>query len=95
VDDQKFESTLCSVLSDHTLPEAASLTAATHHVYGAAGLVNETAAAPQVEVSEDAVVFKQVTNTSAEPQSIFRNPTPRIRKQLQLNYDNLPTSRPI
>lgn len=95
VDDQKLESTLCSVLSDHMLPDAASLTAATRHVYGAAGLVKEAVTAPQVEVSEDAVVFKQFNSTSADTQSIFRNPLPRIQKQLLLNYDNLPTSRPI
>jgi len=95
VDEQKLESTLCSVLSDHMLPDAASLTAATRQVYGAAGLVSGDAKASHVELSDDTVVFKQGSDAYGGNQSVFRNPHPRIPKQLQLNYDDLPTSRPI
>ena len=93
--DEGLEPVLCSVLSDHLLPDDASLTAATRQVYGEAGLVRDDFAEVRIDVTDDAIVIPATQDVLEPSESNLRKPLLRLPTQLKLNYDELPTSRPI
>lgn len=92
--DEKLEEVLYAVISDHALPDAASLTAATRQVYGDALLIDDH------ETQQDASLDMPITAPAAidppDDDSVMRVPVPKPMKgRLKMNYDSLPTSCPV
>ena len=92
--DEKLEEVLYAVISDHALPDAASLTAATRQVYGDALLIDDH------ETQQDASLDMPITAPAAidppDEDSVMRVPVPKPMKgRLKMNYDSLPTSCPV
>lgn len=93
--DEKLEEVLYAVISDHVLPDAASLTAATRQVYGNALLIEDHTAA-QREASLDMPAVVPAAIEAPDDDSALRIPLPKPTKgRLKLNYDSLTTSRPV
>jgi putative transposase len=89
------EEALYAVISDHKLPDAASLTAATRGVYSNALLIEDPTAAEQ-EASLDMPTFVPAAFDPPDDDSVLRIPLPKPTKgRLKMNYDSLPTSRPV
>jgi putative transposase len=92
---EHLEKVLYAVISDHNLPDAASLTAATRQVYGSAFLIADDVTLQNATGTEVPII------TPAEPalpddDSVMRIPLPKFgKRRLKMNYDSLPTSRPV
>lgn len=89
-----MESILESVLRDHVLPDAASLTSAIRNVYGDQRLIdNPSSGEPDWVVEDSLTIPKPEATDSQAAESIYRNPPPKPQKSnLKLNYDTLSTS---
>lgn len=100
VSEENMAAVLYSVISDHVLPDAASLTAATRQVYGKDFLLEDQTTAQRTATIEmptttpaDASAFDVDVDVD---DSVLRNPLPKSSTQrLKVNYDALPVSRPI
>lgn len=92
---ENLEKVLYAVISDHALPDAASLTAATRQVYGSAHLIADETAA-QHGASVEVPVAEPAEPGPPDDDSVMRIPVPKpARGHLKMNYDSLPTSRPV
>ncbi|MGF6977613.1 hypothetical protein QFZ94_006063 [Paraburkholderia sp. JPY465] len=92
--DENLEKVLYAVISDHALPDAASLTAATRQVYGQTLLVGDLPAA--IPASIDVPIITPAEPGPPDDDSVMRIPvTKPARGRLKMNYDSLPTSRPV
>ncbi|CAB3704230.1 hypothetical protein LMG22037_03675 [Paraburkholderia phenoliruptrix] len=93
--DEALENTLYAVLNGHVLPDVASMTEATRQVYGDARLIEDHTA-----TQKEAIIELPVTTPAElgppEDDSIMRIPLPKAQKgRFKLNYNSLPTSRPV
>ncbi|WP_082992275.1 DDE-type integrase/transposase/recombinase [Paraburkholderia tropica] len=92
---ENLEKVVYAVISDHTLPDAASLTAATRQVYGSAQLIADDTTA-QRDASVEVPIITPAEPGPPDDDSVMRIPVPkRARGHLKMNYDSLPTSRPV
>jgi putative transposase len=93
--EENLEKVLYAVISDHVLPDAASLTAATRQVYGQTltfGDVPADAIAAAIEVP----ITVPAELGPPDDDSVMRIPVPKLAHgRLKMNYDALPTSRPV
>ncbi|MGT2469323.1 integrase catalytic domain-containing protein [Paraburkholderia terrae] len=93
--DEKLEEVLYAVISGHVLPDAAALTAATRQVYGEVGLIQDHSAEQQ-NATIDMPITMPAPVDPPDDDSVMRIPVPKPAKgRLKMNYDSLPTSRPV
>ncbi|MBC8745333.1 MULTISPECIES: DDE-type integrase/transposase/recombinase [Paraburkholderia] len=93
--EENLENVLYAVISDHALPDAASLTAATRQVYGQTLLVGD--ATPGANAAGiDLPIITPAEPGPPDDDSVMRIPVTKLaRGRLKMNYDSLPTSRPV
>jgi putative transposase len=93
--DEALEAVLYAVLEGHVIPDAASLTAATRQVYGDARLIED-----HTEAQKEACLEVPITTPAElgppDDDSVMRIPLPKAQRgRFKMNYDSLPTSRPV
>jgi len=92
---ENLEKVVYSVISDHVLPDEASLTAATRRVYGETLRIGDAASTANLE-SNDVPSITPAESGLSDDDSVMRVPVPKpVPGRLKLNYDSLPTSRPV